>query len=122
MHGFLRTSLTISWHFLIKLGPVRGGKMIAQSVWLVIKARLFHRPSLLSDRRTFACKKCQMFDHKFGTCGEVGIVYQDKHFVTHPLGCWCICRLSNRLPRKDCWAKHHGLDFGWDESIRPFKV
>lgn len=112
--------LVISYYFLKRLGIIAGLKRIwwgaKQSVivwWKWPVGRL----SLL---RNSSCYRCDMYDGKFGTCGEVGQVYRDASGQTQPVGCWCQIHVANRNPEKSCWLREQGYDDkGWPDELMP---
>lgn len=98
-----------AWHlarrgrFLALAGGARGAV-----------SALWRKPTELTERRTRACRLCEMYYEPLGTCGEPGHTVDGQ-----PVGCWCYVALANRLPDKDCWARARGLEAGWPDDLRP---
>jgi len=94
--------------------------MSGHGAWQTVRA-VFGRPTPKFKARLETCFECQMYFSDFMSCGVPGNVWIDAKGTRKALGCGCFLPLGNRLPDKDCWAKFHGLDFGWEEPLRPKK-
>jgi len=123
--GLLKTAIVVADAFVTNFGFVKGGRMALHGAGQLIRA-LFTKESQLSMDRTVACMNCRMYNSKYETCGTPSETYVEtvvkktiEFKELKPLGCHCYLPLANRLKDKDCWARFHGLSFGWPDQLRP---
>lgn len=124
---FLKSIFVIGHAFIRHFGWLEGGRSVLHGARQLIQAT-FTKESDLSSARMASCKKCQMMDSEFSTCGTPGQTYKASiiwqgtpNAGTHSLGCWCYLPLANRIASKDCWARVNGIapDVGWPDELRP---
>ena len=89
--------------------------------WLAVKAIVayrFTKPSTLWEvigynRLHLGCHKCEIFDRKWGACGDGKTRLSNGDFV----GCLCDVEFKTKIPTATCWLHDQGVtDKGWPKE------
>lgn len=71
-------------------------------------ALVYRKDNPLAAARLETCDTCPFEWH--GHCGRPGEFMSESD---DQAGCWCVLELAAQLPKKKCFARNHGYDFGW---------
>lgn len=115
----MKTAFIIARELLTLYGWREGTIRIVRAAGQLIKAQFYPKAWKWKSRLAH-CEKCDLFNKTLSTCGTPGESYFNHETQSFDsLGCWCKMREAARLPKKDCWARANGMDFGWPKNLRP---